>query len=80
MRLGVLLLDHFADRIPLLELDCSGCARNRILRTDELTARYSRFVSIPELKQIAVPDCPRPRLGCKARFPQLERLFGAPAS
>jgi hypothetical protein len=76
MPLGVLLLDHFADRIPLLELDCSGCHRHRVLRTAELTARYSRFVSLPELKQIALPDCPRPHFGCKACFPQLERLFG----
>lgn len=75
MPLGVLMLDHFADRIALLELDCSVCGRHRILRIDDLLAKHSRFVSIPELKQIGMLDCPRSPLRCRARFPQLERLF-----
>jgi len=52
MPLGVLKLDHFADSIALLELDCVGCDKHRTLRTDELVARHTRFVSIPETKQI----------------------------
>jgi hypothetical protein len=75
MSLGVLKLDHFADSIALLELDCFVCDRHRILRIDELVAKHSRFVSIPEMKQIGMPDCPRSPLRCRARFPQLERLF-----
>jgi hypothetical protein len=75
MPLSVLKLDHFADSIALLELDCVACDKHRTLRTDELVARHTRFLSIPQLKQIGMPDCPRRRLGCRARFPQLERLF-----
>jgi hypothetical protein len=75
MPLGVLMLDHFADSIALLELDCVVCDKHRTFRIDELVAKHTRFVSIPELKQIGMPDCPRGRLRCRARFPQLERLF-----
>jgi hypothetical protein len=75
MPLGVLKLDHFADSIALLELECVVCDKHRTLRTDELVAKHTRFVAIPELKQIGMPDCPRGRLRCRARFPQLERLF-----
>jgi hypothetical protein len=75
MPLGVLILDHFADSIARLELDCVVCDKHRTFRIDELVVKHTRFVSIPELKQIAMPDCPRSRLRCRARFPQLERLF-----
>jgi hypothetical protein len=69
------MLDHFADSIPLLKLDCVECGKHSTLRTDELVTKHSRFLSIPELKQIGMPDCPRSPLRCRARFPQLERLY-----
>jgi hypothetical protein len=46
MFLGVVMLDHFADSIAQPELHCVACNRRRTLRTDELAARHTRFVSI----------------------------------
>jgi hypothetical protein len=40
MPLGVLMLDHFADTVTLLELDCVICDKHRTFRIDELVAKY----------------------------------------
>jgi hypothetical protein len=76
MPLGVLLLNDFADRIRLLELRCLECNTQKTLDTGVIAAKYTRFVSIPDLKRIGMPECPRGDTDCRAQFLQLERLFG----
>jgi hypothetical protein len=75
MPLGILLLNHFVDRINLLELDCSACGVQKTLDTRVIAANHTGFLSIPELQRIGVPECTREGIDCGARFPQLERLF-----
>jgi hypothetical protein len=75
MPLGVLLLNHFADRIKHLELVCSDCKVQKILETRQIGARHTGFLSVPELRRIGIPECSQGGINCQARFPQLERLF-----
>jgi hypothetical protein len=75
MPLGILLLNHFADRIDLLKLDCSDCGVQKTLDTRVIAANHTVFLSVPELRRIGVPECTRESIDCRARFPQLERLF-----
>jgi hypothetical protein len=75
MPLGILLLNHFVDRIDLLQLDCFDCGVYKALDTRVIAANHTGFVSVPELRRIGVPGCTRESTDCRARFPQLERLF-----
>ena len=73
MPLGVLLLNHFAARIRLLQLVCLDCNTQKTLDTAVIAAKHTNYVSIPSLQRMV---CPRGAIDCRARFPQLERMFG----
>lgn len=72
---GDMLLNHFADRMDLLELDWSDCDVQKSLDTRVIAANHTGFLSVPELRRIGVLECTRGSIDCRARFPRLERLF-----
>jgi hypothetical protein len=77
MPLGVLILDHFADRIRLLKTYRIDCRMQKIIDTREIAAKHTAYLSLPTLKRMAMPECRREGIDCQARFPQLELLLGS---
>jgi hypothetical protein len=78
MPLGVLLLNHFTDDIPLLEAQCRRCNKQWIYRTKDLVADHGAFVSMPALRRIVGIGCPLLTMhqdACELSFPQVDRMF-----
>ena len=75
MRRGSVTLGDLVDRLAMLDVACSRCARRGRLQLDRLIEQYGD-AELPELRLTLAGDCPRAAVvsigdQCDIFFPQL---------